>query len=295
MSSVFFQFRRIFLFEIPHFFRILKNKNSWQMSPLKDITLGQYFPADSILHRLDPRAKLISLLIIMTAMVATNSFWAYGFLTVFLIVIIFSARLPFQLVSKNLRPFLWLFFLTFLLNIGYGYGKILFQVPIINISITDTGLIRATIYTARIILLILYAGIFTLVTAPIEITDGLSRLLTPLKKIGVPVAEFSMMTTIAIRFIPLLLDEADRIRKAQLARGAQIEGNLIQRIKGLIPIILPLFLSAFRKADDLALAMESRCYRIGEERTSFKELKLGFADYVAMVGTLVFSVGCVLV
>ena len=265
------------------------------MSPLKDITLGQYFPADSILHRLDPRTKLISLLVVMTAMVIASSFWAFGILTLFLIAIIFVARVPFQLVSKNLRPFLWLFILTFLLNIGYGYGKILIQISVIHVSITNTGLIRATIYTARIILLILFAGIFTLVTAPIEITDGLSRLLAPLKRLGLPVAEFSMMTTIAIRFIPLLLDEAERIRKAQLARGAQIEGNVIQRIKGLIPIILPLFLSAFRKADDLALAMEARCYRIGEERTSFKELKLMPADYVVMAGTLVLSIGCVFV
>ncbi|NOY78899.1 MAG: energy-coupling factor transporter transmembrane protein EcfT [Calditrichaeota bacterium] len=265
------------------------------MSPLQDITLGQYFPADSVLHRLDPRTKLISLLILMTAMVATHNFWAFGFLTALLGVVVFMAHLPFQLVSKNLRPFLWLFILTFLLNLGYGYGKILFQIPVIHVSITDTGLSRAIIYTARIVLLILYAGIFTLVTAPIEITDGLSRLLAPLKKVGVPVAEFSMMTTIAIRFIPLLLNEADRIRKAQLARGAQIEGNLVQRIKGLIPIILPLFLSAFRKADDLALAMEARCYRIGEERTSFKELKWVAADYFVIAGTLVISAGCVLV
>ncbi|GBD93590.1 energy-coupling factor transporter transmembrane protein EcfT [bacterium BMS3Abin05] len=265
------------------------------MSPLKDITLGQFYPGDSVLHRLDPRTKLISLLVIMTAMVATNRFWAYGFFSIFLILVIYFSRVPVSLVGKNLRPFLWLFLLTFLLNIGYGPGKALFQIPVVHWTVTDTGVTRGIIYTARIILLILFAGVFTLVTVPIDITDGLSRLFSPLKKLGFPVAEFAMMTTIAIRFIPLLLDEADRIRKAQLARGAQIEGNLIRRIKGIIPVILPLFLSAFRKADDLALAMEARCYRIGETRTSFKRLRLTTTDYGVLLGTIVLSIGCVLV
>ncbi len=261
------------------------------MSPLKDITLGQYYPVRSVLHNLDPRTKLIALLIVMTAMVATNSVAAFGFFLVFFVFIVRLGKLPLSLVTRNLRPFLWLFVLTFLLNVAYGYGRVLWQFPALHLTITDEGLVRATIYTFRIVLLILFAGIFTLVTAPIEITDGLSRLLRPLRRFGLPVSEFAMMTTIAIRFIPLLLDEADRIKKAQLARGAQIEGNLIQRIKGIIPIILPLFLSAFRKADDLALAMEARCYQIGKERTSFKQLKMTWGDYFVLIGTAVVSVG----
>ncbi len=261
------------------------------MSPLKDITLGQYFPVHSFLHQLDPRTKLIALLIVMSAMVATNSVVAFAVFFLFFVFWVRLGKLPLALVTRNLRPFLWLFVLTFLLNVAYGYGRVLWQVPALHLTITQEGLLRAGIYTFRIVLLILFAGIFTLVTAPIEITDGLSRLLRPLRRVGLPVSEFAMMTTIAIRFIPLLLDEADRIKKAQLARGAQIEGSLLQRVRGIIPIILPLFLSAFRKADDLALAMEARCYQIGKERTSFKQLKMTVGDYAVLVGTIGLSVG----
>ncbi len=259
------------------------------MSPLKDITLGQYYPAHSFLHHLDPRTKLIALFLIMSAMVATNNVLAYSIFFLFFILIVYLGKLPLTLVTRNLRPFLWLFVLTFLLNVATGYGRVLWQLPALHLTITEEGLVRATIYTIRIVLLILFAGIFTLVTAPIEITDGLSRLLRPLKRLRLPVSEFAMMTTIAIRFIPLLLEEADRIKRAQLARGAQIEGSLLQRIKGILPIILPLFLSAFRKADDLALAMEARCYQIGQERTSFKQLKMTADDYFVLVGSVVLS------
>jgi len=260
------------------------------MAIIQDITLGQYYPENSEIHRLDPRSKLIALLCMMMLVVLTIKVSVYLVLTAVLVLIVFLAKLPFALVFKNLRPFLWLFLITFMLNLAYGQGKIIWTVPVVHWHITHEALQRAGMYTFRVGLMIVYAAVFTLTTSPMDITDGLARLLSPLKKMKVPVQEFALMMTIAIRFIPLLLEEADRIRKAQIARGARFDGNIIQRIKSLIPLIIPLFISAFRKADDLALAMEARCYKIGAERTSYNQLKLRVADYSVLVGMIILSV-----
>lgn len=260
------------------------------MAFVQDITLGQYYPQESVVHRLDPRSKIVVLLFIMMLLVMIIKLPVYVIFSVFLFVCIAIAKLPFALVFRNLRPFLWLFLITFFLNLIYGQGKILWTVPIVHWHITDEALFRAGMYTFRIGLLIVFAAVFTLTTSPMDITDGLAKLFSPLKKLKVPVNEFALMMTIAIRFIPLLLYEADRVRKAQLARGARFDGNLIQRIRSLIPLIIPLFISAFRKADDLALAMESRCYKIGKERTSYNDLKFHLSDYFVLLGTLGFGI-----
>jgi|Deesub1362B_J571_1020462.scaffolds.fasta_scaffold01186_3 energy-coupling factor transport system permease protein len=256
----------------------------------RDITLGQYYPAQSVIHSLDPRTKLISLMILMVYMVSAVDLWLYAGFSIVLILTVVLARLPFGLVFRNIRPFLWLFFLTFGFNAFQSSGKILFQVPVVGWSVTTGGIERALVFTIRIALLILWAAVFTLTTSPMDITDALARLLKPLKKLKFPVQEFSLMMTIAIRFVPLLLEEAERIQKAQMARGARFEGNLVQRVKSLIPLIVPLFVSAFRKADELALAMEARGYRIGKERTSFRVLRFQQADYVAFVLVLLMAV-----
>jgi energy-coupling factor transport system permease protein len=260
------------------------------MAFVQDITLGQYYPEESVIHRLDPRSKLIVLLFLMMLLVLTIKMPVYLIFCVILLTIIAMAKLPFAMVFRNLKPFIWLFLITFFLNLAYGQGKIIWTIPIVSWHITDEAAFRALMYTFRIGLMIVFAAVFTLTTSPMDITDGLARLFSPLKKLKVPVQEFALMMTIAIRFIPLLLEEADRIRKAQIARGARFDGNLVQRIRSLIPLIIPLFISAFRKADDLALAMEARCYRIGGERTSFNQLKFRFADYSVLVGAVLLGV-----
>ncbi len=265
------------------------------MTFVQDITLGQFYPAESPVHRLDPRSKLIAMLLIMMFLMMTTKVPAYSFFTATLILSIFFARLPLGLVLRNLKPFLWLFILTFFLNLTYGTGQVLWTLPFLHFRITDQALVRAGIYSFRIGLMIVYAAVFTLTTSPMDITDGLARLFAPLKRFKIPVQEFAMMMTVAIRFIPLLLEEADRIKKAQTARGAHFEGNIVQRIRSLIPLIIPLFISAFRKADDLALAMEARCYRIGKERTSFNQLQFGIADYsvilaIALLGGMALAI-----
>ena len=252
------------------------------MNFVRDITLGQYFAADSVIHRLDPRTKLLSLLAVMTFLVITIRPAVYALFVVLLILIILLARLPGGLVFRNLRPFLWLFLITFFLNLFHAEGRILWRMPVTGWEITGMGLQRAAVYSVRIALLIVFAAVFTLTTSPMDITDGLIRLLAPLKRLRVPVQEFALMMTIAIRFIPLLLEEADRIQKAQMARGARFEGSLLQRIRSLVPLVVPLFVSAFRKADDLALAMEARGYRIGKERTSYAVLAFRREDYLAL-------------
>ena len=260
------------------------------MAFVQDITLGQYFPGESKVHHLDPRSKLIVLLLIMMLLVLTIKLSVYFVFSVLSVTIILLAKLPFALVFRNLRPFVWLFLITFIVNLAFSQGKIILTIPVVHWHLTDMSVYYAGMYTFRIGMMIVFAAIFTLTTSPMDITDGLAKLFSPLKKVKVPVQEFVLMMTIAIRFIPLLLEEVDRIRKAQIARGARFDGNLVQRIRSLIPLVIPLFISAFRKADDLALAMEARCYRIGVERSSFKQLKFRSADYFVLAGTLVLAV-----
>jgi len=257
---------------------------------LKDITIGQYIPGNSIVHRLDPRIKMINVIILITSLFLIARFTGFGIYMVFIIMAVIISRLPFKKVLKGLRPIIFLVLLTLLLHIFMTKGgEVLWQWRFL--SIESEGLMTGFFMVSRILLLILVTSILTLTTSPLQLTDGIEYLLSPLKRVGVPASELSMMMTIALRFIPTLLEEADKIMKAQKARGADFEsGNIIQRAKSLIPLLVPLFISAFRRADDLALAMESRCYRGGEGRTRLHELKIETIDIISLIITIVVAV-----
>ena len=261
------------------------------MAFLSDITLGQYYPIESFVHRLDPRTKIFTILITMTVLVATHSIAKLVITFILLIYVIKIANLPLNLVLRNIRPFIWLFLITIIFHLFfYNGGTKLLILPFVNIEITQQGLIGVIIYSFRLAELILFASLLTLTTSPIEITDALDRILLPLKKLGLPTHEFTLMMTLSLRFIPTLISEADKLKKAQISRGATFEGNLIKRIKSVISLILPLFISVFRRADELALAMDSRCYVGGKDRTSFKQLSFCLNDYLIMVGSVLFLI-----
>jgi energy-coupling factor transport system permease protein len=259
------------------------------MAILNDITLGQYYPADSFVHRLDPRTKILVILSAMALFVIANSIVKLIVVLGVLLFIIRASEIPLLLVLKNLRPFFWLFLLTIIFHVFLTrQGELLVNVPLIKVGVTKPGLMNGLIYVFRLGILILLAAMLTLTTSPMEITDALDRFLKPLQKLGISTHEFTMMITLSLRFIPTLLFEADKLQKAQVSRGATSEGNLFQRIKGVIPLILPLFISVFRRADELALAMDARCYIGGKGRTSFKKLVFTRSDYLALTSSLLF-------
>ena len=250
---------------------------------LRDITIGQYYPAKSILHRLDPRTKLVATLLYLISLFLFDGFAGYLVATVFLISIIKLSRVPFSYIVKGLKPIIMLLMITVLFNLFLTRsGEVLFSFWIF--TVTSGGLHTAVFMAMRLIYLILGSSLMTFTTTPNELTDGIERLLGPLRKIKVPGHEIAMMMSIALRFIPILLEETDKIMKAQIARGADFEsGNIIQRAKSMIPILVPLFVSAFRRANDLAMAMEARCYNGGEGRTKMKPLHYEKRDYLAYV------------
>jgi len=233
---------------------------------------------------------MINVIILITSLFLIARFTGFGIYMVFIIMAVIISRLPFKKVLKGLRPIIFLVLLTLLLHIFMTKGgEVLWQWRFL--SIESEGLMTGFFMVSRILLLILVTSILTLTTSPLQLTDGIEYLLSPLKRVGVPASELSMMMTIALRFIPTLLEEADKIMKAQKARGADFEsGNIIQRAKSLIPLLVPLFISAFRRADDLALAMESRCYRGGEGRTRLHELKIEKIDIISLIITIVVAV-----
>lgn len=259
------------------------------MAILNDITLGHYFPSDSLIHRLDPRTKILFILCAMTLFVITHNIIKLVIALGVILFIIWTSKIPFSLVLKNLKPFLWLFLLTIVFHVFLtSQGEAMFTVPLVNAQVTKPGLMNGLIYSFRLGILILLAAMLTLTTSPMEITDALDRLLMPLQKLGISTHEFTMMITLSLRFIPTLLSEADKLQKAQVSRGASFEGNIFQRIRSVIPLIVPLFISVFRRADELALAMDARCYSGGKGRTSFQELVFKRNDYYVMLGTLSF-------
>lgn len=261
---------------------------------LKDITIGQYFPGKSVVHRLDPRMKIILTAIYIAILFSANSFYALLAGVLFLVIVIPVTKIPVKMILRSLKPIIPIVIFTTILNLFFVRGgQILVHWWIF--TITSEG-IRFTVFmVTRILCLIAGSSLLTYTTSPIVLTDAIERLLSPLKKIKVPVHELAMMMTIALRFIPTLIDETDKIMSAQKARGADIEsGGLIQRIKALIPIIIPLFVSAFRRAEELALAMECRCYRGGEGRTRLKQLKTAPRDYFALFFTLAFLAGVII-
>ena len=238
---------------------------------MRDITIGQYYPADSVLHRLDPRVKLVGTFAFLVSLFVGEGIVAYAIATVFLAIVIKLSKVPFKMILKGLKAIIIILLITVSFNLFLTDGEIIFKLGFLKI--TKEGVSVAFFMALRLIYLVIGASLMTLTTTPNDLTDGLESVLGPLKKIKVPVHEISMMMSIALRFIPILMEETDRIMKAQKARGTDFEtGNLIQKAKAMIPLLVPLFISAFRRANDLAMAMEARCYRGGEGRTKIKPL-----------------------
>lgn len=254
---------------------------------LKDITIGQYFPGETIIHKLDPRIKIIIIGLFITTLFFINSFYPYILIVAFIGAVIKIANLPLKFIIKGLKPLMMIIIITLVINIFMTKGEILYKLgPLV---VTKEGLSQAVFMALRLIFLITGTSLLTLTTSPIALTDGIEKLLSPFKKIGLPAHELAMMMTIALRFIPTLLEETDKIMKAQMARGADFEsGNILNRAKNLVPLLVPLFINAFRRADELATAMESRCYRGGDNRTRLNELKLKRSDMVILSSMIVF-------
>jgi len=250
---------------------------------LKDITLGQYFPGNTVIHRLDPRTKLLFMITYITALFMAKGFPAYVFMFFVLVSCLAVSRIKPSAVLRGLRPIFIIICITVILNIFFIRGEtILFQYK--AVVITREGVFTAVFMASRLMMLIISTFLLTYTTSPITLTDGLERMLSPLKKIKLPVHEFSMMMSIALRMIPTLIEETDKIMSAQKSRGADFEtGGLIKRAKAVLPLIIPLFISAFRRADELATAMESRCYHGGEGRTKMKVLRFAGKDFTALL------------
>ena len=253
-----------------------------------DITLGQFFPGDSIIHKLDPRTKIIAVFVLMILIFVADGIAAYTFLTLITCAAVFVSKIPPLTVLKALKPISWLILFTLILHLFSHDGKILAEIWVFKL--TDEGIKFGVLVSLRLILVIIFSSLLTFTTSPIQLTDALENLLSPLKKIGVPAHEFAMMMTIALRFIPTLIEELDKIIKAQKSRGVDFEsGNIVQRLKNFVPVLVPLFLSSFRRADELAMAMEARCYRGGEGRTHFRQLKFQRIDFLtALMITIIF-------
>lgn len=254
---------------------------------LRDITLGQYYQTESVIHRLDPRVKLLGTLLFIISLFCFNNYFGYLVAALFLAIVIRLSHVPFRFMVKGMKTIVMLMLITIVFNLFLTPGTAL--VSIWKLTITEEGLRMAIQMAIRLTLLIIGSSVMTLTTTPNNLTDGLEKGLKPLKIFKIPVHEVAMMMSIALRFIPILLEETDKIMKAQIARGADFEnGNLIQKAKNLVPLLVPLFISAFRRANDLAMAMEARCYRGGEGRTKMKPLAYVRRDYLAYFFVLVY-------
>ncbi len=250
---------------------------------LKDITLGQFFPGNSFVHRLDPRTKLLFLVVYIIALFTASNWISYGAVFLFLVTVVLLSKIPLKSIVGGMKPLVFILIFTGILNVFFTAGETVWF-SFWKIKITQEGVVRAVFMMARILMLITGTFLLTYTTSPIALTDGLESLLGPLKVLKLPVHELSMMMCIALRFIPTLIEETDKIMSAQKARGADFEsGNLFQRVRALIPILVPLFISAFRRADELATAMECRCYQGGEGRTKMKLLRFHRCDIWAFI------------
>jgi len=253
------------------------------MSMLKSITIGQFVPGDSLLHRLDARAKFIALILIIVAVFVVRSFWGYLLMAAFIFSLLYSSKLPLHYFLRGLRPVYYIMLFTLIIHLFFTKGGAVL-LALGAVTIEAEGVYLGIFMVVRIILLIVSTSLLTLTTSPIALTDALEDLMKPLSKIGVPAHEIAMMMTIALRFIPTLMEEAEKIMKAQMARGADFEtGNVFSRAKSLVPLLVPLFVSSFRRADDLAIAMEARCYRGGQGRTRMRQLQIAFRDILAIL------------
>ena len=254
---------------------------------LKDITIGQYYPANSKIHKLDPRTKIIAAIIFMIALFVVNQFWPYVIIFGIIAAVVKASDIPMKYMMKGLKPLRWILLFTFVINMFCLPGEVLsiagVKLQLGFLKITDAGLRQAIFMAIRLIYLVVGTSLLTLTTSPIQLTDGIERLLSPFNKVGLPVHELAMMMTIALRFIPTLLDETDKIMKAQMSRGADFESSNL----------VPLFVSAFRRADELAMAMEARCYRGGYNRTKMREAVITTADKVAYLLMILFLAGSI--
>ena len=254
----------------------------------QDITLGQFFPGNSLIHKLDPRTKIFSVFVMMILIFSAKSVASYIFLTLVTCAGIFISKIPVKVILKSLKPISWIILFTLIIHFFSHEGEILAEIFIFKI--TDEGIKFGIFISLRLILLIIFSSLLTFTTSPIQLTDALEKILSPLKRIGVPAHEFAMMMTIALRFIPTLIEELDKIIKAQKSRGVDFEEkNFVKRLKNFVPVLVPLFLSSFRRADELATAMEARCYRGGEGRTHFRRLKFQRIDFLAAVTVILIS------
>ncbi len=254
---------------------------------LKDITIGQYFPGKSVVHKLDPRFKIIITGVFIAMLFSADGFIAMSVGIVFLIMSFLLSKIPLKLMLKSLKPIIPIIIFTSVLNIFFLDGVVIFKLGFLKV--TEEGLRTSAFMIIRIVALIMGSSLLTYTTSPITLTDAIERLLSPLKRVKLPVHELAMMMTIALRFIPTLIEETDKIMSAQKARGADMEsGSLLQRAKALTPILIPLFVSAFRRAEELAVAMECRCYQGGDGRTRLRQLHSGGGDYFALGLSIMF-------
>lgn len=256
-----------------------------------NITIGQYYPVDSFIHRLDPRIKLFSLFVFIIGVFFTENIYGYLFSAVFLGIIIRASKVPFVLIIRGLKSIIFIIAFTVLLNMFFiDGGKVLFKFGFIQL--TSSGIWLSAQMAFRLGFLTMASSVLTLTASPIELTYAIESILKPFKRIGVPAHDIAMMMTIAIRFIPTLIEEVDKIKKAQMARGAEFDaGGIVKKAKAFIPILVPLFVSAFRRADELAMAMEARCYRGDAGRTSMKRLILKRSDYAVVIVMVLFVIG----
>lgn len=255
---------------------------------LNDITLGQFFPGDSAIHRMDPRMKLILTIVYIVGVFMVSNLLGYLISLLFLYIVVRISGIRFSYLVKGIKPLRFILIFTFVLNLFFAKG----ETVLLNLgffTLTAEALSYATYFALRLVFLVMGTSVLTLTTSPVQLTDGLERLMHPLQRFHFPAHELAMMMTIALRFIPLLLEETDKIQKAQMARGADFEtGNLIARAKAMIPLLVPLFVSSFRRANDLAMAMEARCYRGGDHRTRLRELRYTRLDAYAVVAMAAF-------
>jgi energy-coupling factor transport system permease protein len=255
---------------------------------LTDLTLGQYYPGNSFLHQMDPRAKILCTMIFIVAIFLAQSFWSYVLVTAFILLTISVSGVPFKMIVRAIKPLWFILLFTFAIHLLTTPGDMLFSWGWLHVS--RQGLINGTYMTLRLVYLIAYSSLLTYTTSPIVLTDGIEALLTPFRRFGVPAHELAMMMTIALRFIPTLLEETDRIMKAQASRGADFtSGNLMKRAKSMVPVLVPLFISSFRRADDLATAMEARCYHGGEGRTKMHLLNYGRRDHIGFAAVILVT------
>lgn len=258
---------------------------------MANISIGQYLPFDTFIHRLDPRVKIVGVFLYIITIFFVDDFYGYIPFVILLIAMLAVAKIPIKSVLKSLKPVIFIIIITGLINLITTPGRTIFEIG--PVSVTSEGIYRTGFTVLRLILIILSTSVLTYTTSPMELTYGLEKLFSPLKKFGFPAGELAMMISISLRFIPTLFDEAQKIRMAQMARGADFEsGNIINRAVSMIPLLVPLFINSFKRSDDLATAMEARMYRIGHERTKLNEINMGRVDWLVIS---IFTIFCILV